>query len=79
MRGEDHHAKVLIDLEDSFSGATRSISRRVPELTGDGHVTTRIALHLQRDLGVKLAGAALALDLLERIDELGARLRALSR
>lgn len=40
---------------------------------------TRIALHLQRDLGVNLAGAALALDLLERIDELDARLRALSR
>ena len=41
MRGEDHHAKVLIDLEDSFSGATRSISLRVPELTEDGHVITR--------------------------------------
>jgi len=40
---------------------------------------TRITLHLQRDLGVNLAGAALALDLLERIDELDARLRALSR
>ena len=37
---------------------------------------TRITLHLQRDLGVNLAGAALALDLLERIDELDARLRA---
>jgi curved DNA-binding protein len=41
MRGEDHHARVLIDLEDSFSGATRSISLRVPELTEDGHVVTR--------------------------------------
>jgi len=41
IRGEDHHAKVLIDLEDSYSGATRSISLRMPELTGDGHVTTR--------------------------------------
>ncbi len=41
MRGEDHHAKVLIDLEDSFRGATRSISLRVPEVTSDGHVTTR--------------------------------------
>ncbi|MFZ0468286.1 MAG: chaperone modulator CbpM [Thiogranum sp.] len=40
---------------------------------------TRITLHLQRDLGVNLAGAALALDLLERIDELDAHLRALSR
>lgn len=28
---------------------------------------TRTAIHLQRDLGVNLAGAALALDLLERI------------
>ncbi|MEA3276449.1 MAG: DnaJ C-terminal domain-containing protein, partial [Pseudomonadota bacterium] len=41
MRGEDHHAKVLIDLEDSFSGATRAISLRMPEVTGDGHVVTR--------------------------------------
>jgi chaperone modulatory protein CbpM len=38
---------------------------------------TRITLHLQRDLGVNLAGAALALDLLERIEALDARLRAI--
>ena len=37
---------------------------------------TRITVHLQRDLGVNLAGAAVALDLLERIEELEARLRA---
>ena len=36
---------------------------------------TRVTLHLQRDLGVNLAGAALALELLERIDALDARLR----
>jgi chaperone modulatory protein CbpM len=36
---------------------------------------TRVALHLQRDLGVNLAGAALAVDLLERIETLEARLR----
>jgi chaperone modulatory protein CbpM len=40
---------------------------------------TRMTLYLQRDLGVNLAGAALALDLLERIDAPDARLRALSR
>lgn len=38
---------------------------------------TRVTLHLQRDLGVNLAGAALALDLLERIEELNARVRAM--
>ena len=38
---------------------------------------TRITLHLRRDLGVNLAGAALALDLLERIEELDGRLRAM--
>ena len=35
----------------------------------------RIALRLQRDLDVNLPGAALALELLERIDALEARLR----
>ena len=41
MRGEDHHAKVLIDIEDSFNGATRSISLQMPELGADGHVFSR--------------------------------------
>jgi len=36
---------------------------------------TRVTIRLQRDLGVNIAGAALALDLLERIDALEARLR----
>jgi curved DNA-binding protein len=38
-RGEDHHAKVLIDLEDAYTGAKRSISLRVPTLDPLGHVT----------------------------------------
>jgi len=37
---------------------------------------THVALRLQRDLGVNLARAALALDLLERIERLDSRLRA---
>lgn len=41
MQGEDHHARVLIDLEDSYRGATRTIKLRVPAVTEDGHVTTR--------------------------------------
>ncbi len=39
--GEDHHAKILIDLEDAMHGATRSISLRVPEVDSSGHVHTR--------------------------------------
>lgn len=34
----------------------------------------RTAMHLQRDLGVNLAGVALAMDLLDEIDELRASL-----
>ena len=41
VHGEDHHAKILIDLEDSFNGASRSISLQMPEVTPDGHVVTR--------------------------------------
>ncbi len=49
MHGEDHHAKILIDLEDSFKGATRSITLQMPELAADGHVRTR-----QRTLKVSI-------------------------
>ena len=41
MHGEDRHARISIDLVDSFTGATRSITLHVPELTDDGHVVTR--------------------------------------
>jgi curved DNA-binding protein len=40
-RGEDHHAKVFIDLEDSYHGATRTITLRVPGVDVQGHVITR--------------------------------------
>ena len=40
-RGEDHHAKVLIDLEEAYRGATRDITLRSPQLDSGGHVTTK--------------------------------------
>ena len=49
MHGEDRHARISIDLRDSYLGATRSISLHAPELTGDGHVITR-----DRTLNVKI-------------------------
>ncbi len=39
----------------------------------------RTVMHLQRDLGVNLAGAALVLDLVEEIEGLRARLQVLER
>jgi curved DNA-binding protein len=39
-QGEDHHAKVLIDLEDAFHGATRTITLHAPEVDTQGHVVT---------------------------------------
>ena len=39
--GNDHHAKILIDLEDAMKGTTRSISLRVPDVDAGGHVTTK--------------------------------------
>lgn len=40
-KGSDHHAKILIDLEDAMHGTTRSISLRVPDVDATGHVTAR--------------------------------------
>ena len=37
-RGEDHHAKVMLDLEDSFNGASRQITLRVPRMDTQGRV-----------------------------------------
>jgi len=48
-RGEDHHARVLIDLEDAFNGASRSISLRAPEAAPNGQVVTK-----ERTLNVRI-------------------------
>ena len=48
-RGEDHHAKVLIDLEEAYRDATCDITLRTPKLDSGGHVTTK-----QRTLNVKI-------------------------
>lgn len=40
-KGEDRHAKVLIDLEDTYSGAARTITLRVPGIDAQGHLINR--------------------------------------
>lgn len=37
--GEDHHAKVLLDIEDAFTGATRQITLRAPKVDARGRVS----------------------------------------
>jgi curved DNA-binding protein len=37
-RGEDHHAKVVIELEDAYRGAQRTLSLRRPVVNADGRV-----------------------------------------
>ncbi|WJW75820.1 DnaJ C-terminal domain-containing protein [Thiohalobacter sp. IOR34] len=41
LRGEDHHAKILIRLEDAYYGSTRNITLKAPELDSSGHVVVR--------------------------------------
>jgi curved DNA-binding protein len=48
-QGEDHYAKVLLDVEDAFLGTTREIMLRVPKVDARG----RVALE-SRTLSVKI-------------------------
>lgn len=49
MKGQDHHAKIMINLEDAYTGTERSINLRVPEVDPNGHVVTR-----ERTLNIKI-------------------------
>jgi len=49
MQGEDSHAKVQIDLEDTYRGAERTISLRMPQADETGRI-----VHRDRTLSVKI-------------------------
>ncbi len=49
MRGEDHHAKVLLDIQDSFTGATKQITLRTAQIDAQGRPTV-----VPRALNVKI-------------------------
>jgi curved DNA-binding protein len=40
-RGEDHHARIEIGVEDAFRGATLGFQLRLPEYDSQGHLSTR--------------------------------------
>jgi len=48
-QGEDHHARILIDVEDAFQGAVRTLTLHTPEVDAQGHVYTR-----ERTLNVRI-------------------------
>ena len=48
-RGEDHHAKIFIAIEDAFHGATRAVTLRAPQLDAQGRVVLR-----ERTLNVRI-------------------------
>lgn len=48
-RGEDHHARVIIDLDASLAGGTRPLTLRVPHVGADGRLELR-----ERTLNVKI-------------------------
>jgi len=54
-RGEDHHARVTVDLEASLEGGTRTLTLRVPEVGADGRPRLR-----ERTLNVKIPRGILA-------------------
>ena len=40
-RGEDHHAKVLLDLEATLQGGSRTFTLRVPEIDAEGRLVSK--------------------------------------
>jgi curved DNA-binding protein len=41
LRGQDHVARVELDLEDAFTGGTRTLTLRMPEVDTNGRVVNR--------------------------------------
>lgn len=62
-RGEDHHARVIIDLEAALEGATRTLTLRVPAVDAQGRphlsdrtLNVRIPKGIQAGQHIRLAG-----------------------
>jgi len=49
MRGDDRHARIVLDIEDGWRGAQRQLTLRIPQLDEQG----RLVLH-ERTLDVKI-------------------------
>ena len=54
-RGEDHHAKVVLDLQASLNGGMRSFTLRMPEIDAEGRLVSK-----ERTLNVQVPKGILA-------------------
>lgn len=53
-RGEDHHAKIVIDLRDAYQGAPRTVTLRAARADAQGHVSLQEhSLSVQIPKGIK--------------------------
>ncbi|MCK9395404.1 MAG: chaperone modulator CbpM [Methylobacter sp.] len=74
------HADWVISLvEESIIEPQQGDEIHLWRFSGTSLVRVRSALRLQRDLGVNLAGIALALDLLEELENLRTQLKIMRR
>jgi chaperone modulatory protein CbpM len=71
------HAEYIIELVDEGVLAPHGLEPTLWRFTGGQIQRVTVALRLQRDLGVNLAGVALVLQLLDEIEALQVRLRAI--
>lgn len=68
--------RLIVELMDE--GVIEARSRTEVRFGGEALRRARLALRLQRDLGLNVPGTALAIQLLERIEELERRLGSAS-
>lgn len=69
-------AEHIVELVEEGVIEPVSYRRRKWQFTGVSLTRARRAVALQRDLGLNIQGAALALDLIDELDRLRSRLRA---
>jgi chaperone modulatory protein CbpM len=71
------HADWIISLVEEGIIEPQGEDIRLWRFSGASLVRARIALRIQRDLGVNLAGIALVLDLIEELEGLRAHMKTL--
>jgi chaperone modulatory protein CbpM len=76
-RACDVHADWIISIVEESIIEPQGANSRLWRFSGASMIRARSALRLQRDLGINLAGIALALDLMEELESLRTQLKAL--